>query len=413
MNAEIIAVGTELLLGQIVNTNAQFLSQELSRLGINVYFQTVVGDNSMRLQETFENALSRADVIVLTGGLGPTKDDLTKETVAKTLGLELELHEESLRKIKGFFASIHREMSHNNEKQAYLPKGCNVLINDNGTAPGCLIEKNGKIVVMLPGPPQEMEPMFKASVYPYLRSKTTEIIYSKVLRIFGIGESALEERLNDLIDRQSNPTIAPYAKQGEVTLRITAKCENEVQAEKMIQPIEDEIRNRLGIAVYGEGEESLEEVVSKLLLEKGVTLATAESCTGGLLGEKITRIPGISAVYLAGVITYSNEAKMKLLGVSEETLTLHGAVSSQTAKEMARGIRDSSNSDIGISITGIAGPGGGTEEKPIGLVYVGMSTREKCWYKELRLAGSRQRIRNMTTMYALDTIRRYLLETYR
>ncbi|MDK2798416.1 MAG: nicotinamide-nucleotide amidase [Clostridiales bacterium] len=409
MNAEIIAVGTELLLGQILNTNAQFLSVELSNLGINVYFQTVVGDNQQRLKETFHTALKRADIVILTGGLGPTKDDLTKEIVAETLGLSLELHKESLDRIKTFFAAMHREMASNNEKQAYLPKGSIVLINNNGTAPGCIIEKDDKIVVMLPGPPKEMKPMFRESVYPYLRKKTSNIIYSRVLRIFGIGESSLEQKLIDIIDNQNNPTVAPYAQEGEVTLRITAKCENEEAAEKLIVPVENEIRNRLGITVYGVGEESLEEVTAKLLMEKEITLATAESCTGGLLAEKITRIPGISKSFITGVVTYSNASKIQLLGVSIDTLNQYGAVSAQTALEMAKGIRERSNTDIGISVTGIAGPGGGSEEKPVGLVYIGMATRQKCWYSELRLIGNREKIRNITTLNALDMIRRYLL----
>ncbi len=409
MNAEIIAVGTELLLGQIVNTNAQFLSERLSQLGINVYFQVVVGDNEKRLTQTLQQGLERSDLIILTGGLGPTKDDLTKETIAKILELPLELHEKSLKRIKDFFSSIHRKMAENNTKQAFLPKDAMVLQNDNGTAPGCLIEKNNKIVIMLPGPPKEMQPMFNNYVAPYLRSKTSETIYSKVLRIFGVGESSLEVKLEDLLEKQSNPTIAPYAKQCEVTLRITSKCKTEEEANQLIEPVEQEIRNRLGMTVYGEGEEILEVVVAKLLMKKGLTIATAESCTGGLLAEKFTRVPGISRSFSRGVITYSNESKMELLGVKENTLMQYGAVSAQTALEMAQGIREHSNVDIGVSITGIAGPGGGTEEKPVGLVYVGISTKERTWFKELRLTRSRDRIRNMTTMHALDMVRRYIL----
>ncbi len=410
MNAEIIAVGTELLLGEIVNTNAQFLSDRLSQLGINVYYQVVVGDNKKRLSQTLQASLERSDMVILTGGLGPTKDDLTKETIAETLALPLELHEESLKRIKDFYTSIHREMAKNNIKQAYLPKGATVLKNDNGTAPGCIIEKNNKVVVMLPGPPREMQPMFNNSVYPFLRRKTSDAIYSKVLRIFGVGESSLEEKLEDLFEEQSNPTIAPYAKQGEVRLRITSKCKSEEEANKLIAPVEEEIRKRLGVTVYGEGEETLEKVVAKLLMEKNLTIATAESCTGGLLAEKITRVPGISKSFTKGVITYSNESKMELLGVKKETLQEFGAVSAQTAVQMAQGIRERSNVDIGVSITGIAGPGGGTKEKPVGLVYVGVSTEERTWFKELRLSRSRENIRYRTTMHALDMVRRYMVE---
>ncbi|MGE4283824.1 MAG: competence/damage-inducible protein A [Clostridia bacterium] len=409
MNAEIIAVGTELLLGQILNTNAQYLSVELSQLGIDVFYQTVVGDNQKRLEEALQNALDRTDIVILTGGLGPTKDDLTKETVAQIMGLSLVPHQESLDRIKSFFHKMHRVMTNNNEKQALLPEGSIVLLNDNGTAPGCIIEKNGKTIVMLPGPPKEMQPMFKQSVYPYLRNKSPYIIHSHVLRIFGIGESALEEQLADIFESQSNPTIAPYAKQGEVTLRITAKCEDVENAEKLIQPVEDEIRSRLGITVYGVEEESLEEVTCRLLMDKGVSVATAESCTGGLLSERFTSIPGISKCFHMGAITYSNDSKAELLGVSSHTLDRYGAVSSQTALEMADGIRKKSDADIGISVTGIAGPGGGSQEKPVGLVYIGISTPDKKWYKELHLTGNRERIRNMIVMNTLDIIRKHLL----
>jgi len=333
---------------------------------------------------------------------------LTKETVAKLLDLPLELHQESLTRIQEYFLRMHREMAPNNEKQAYVPKGCRVLPNEYGTAPGCIIEKENKVVIMLPGPPKEMEPMFKNYVYPYLRNKTNDVIYSKVLRVFGIGESALEQKIMDLIDSQTNPTVALYAKQGEVTIRITAKEKDETGAMKLIEPMENEIRRRLGTAVYGIDEESLEEVTCRLLMEKKLTIATAESCTGGLLAEKITRIPGISQCFNMGVITYSNEAKQKILGVSGETLNKYGVVSSQTVIEMARGIQKYSNADIGVAITGIAGPGGGTATKPVGLVYVGISTRKECWYNELHLSGNRERIRELTTMNALDMVRRYL-----
>ncbi|NLY44228.1 MAG: competence/damage-inducible protein A [Clostridiaceae bacterium] len=410
MKAEIIAVGTELLLGQILNTNAQYLSVQLSQLGIDVFFQTVVGDNAMRLEETVRTALQRAEVVILTGGLGPTKDDLTKETVAKILDIPLKLHQESLDRIKGYFEKMCRPMSSNNEKQAMLPEGCIVLPNDVGTAPGCIVEKDKNIVILLPGPPNEMQLMFKQHVYPYLRSRSPFIIYSKVLRVFGTGEASLAEELMDIFENQTNPPVTPYAKQGEVTLRITAKAENEEEAKKLIEPLEQEIRKRLGKRIYGIDEESLEQVVARLLMEQKKTLATAESCTGGLLAQKITSIPGISQCFNTGVITYSNESKVKLLGVLQETLDKFGAVSHQTALEMAEGIRNRYKADIGIAITGIAGPGGGTSKKPVGLVYIGMAVPDKSWYQELHLSGTRERIRNLSTMYALDMIRLYLLE---
>ncbi len=410
MNAEIIAVGTELLLGQILNTNAQFLSQKLSQLGVNVFFQTTVGDNENRLKEALEAALYRADVVILTGGLGPTKDDLTKETVAEVMQIPLIIDDESAQRIKNYFFSMGREMPQSNLKQAYMPGGCKILSNDKGTAPGCIIEMNGKIVILLPGPPNEMEPMFNNHVFSYIRSKNNNVIHSKVLRVFGIGESALEENISHIIDLQSNPTIAPYAKQGEVVLRITAKSEDVGISMGLIRPIEDKIREIFGDMVYGEGDDnSLEQTVSEYLIDSGITIATAESCTGGMLAERLTRMPSISKCFGRGVITYSNEAKIKLLGVSTNTLDKYGAVSMQTAMEMADGIRKISGADLGVSITGIAGPDGGTEVKPVGLVYLGMSTAQETWSKELRLTGSRERIRNMSVMYALDMIRLYVL----
>lgn len=411
MNAEILAVGTELLLGQILNTNAQFISQEFSGLGINVFFQTVVGDNENRLKECIKTALDRSDIVILTGGLGPTKDDLTKETVSKVMEIPLELNKEIENKIRKYFEPIGNSMPQNNLKQAYLPKGCVILDNNKGTAPGCIVEKNGKIAILLPGPPNELEPMFKEHVYPYIRSKNSNVIYSKVLRVFGIGESALEQKLSKIIDNQNNPTIAPYAKQGEVILRLTSKSENEEEAKEIIKPVEMMIRTLLGDMVYGEGDDnSLEQTVSELLIKKKIKIATAESCTGGLLAEKLTRTPGISTCYDRGVITYSNESKTELLGVSVDILDKYGAVSFQSAMEMADGIRRISSSDIGISITGIAGPEGGTLSKPVGQIFIAISTTNKTWYKELRLSGSRERIRNMSAMNALDMVRTYLLE---
>ncbi len=411
MNAEILAVGTELLLGQILNTNAQFISQEFSGLGINVFFQTVVGDNENRLKECIKTALDRSDIVILTGGLGPTKDDLTKETVSKVMEIPLELNKEIENKIRKYFEPIGNSMPQNNLKQAYLPKGCVILDNNKGTAPGCIVEKNGKIAILLPGPPNELEPMFKEHVYPYIRSKNSNVIYSKVLRVFGIGESALEQKLSKIIDNQNNPTIAPYAKQGEVILRLTSKSENEEEAKDIIKPVEMMIRTLLGDMVYGEGDDnSLEQTVSELLIKKKIKIATAESCTGGLLAEKLTRTPGISTCYDRGVITYSNESKTELLGVSVDILDKYGAVSFQSAMEMADGIRRISSSDIGISITGIAGPEGGTLSKPVGQIFIAISTTNKTWYKELRLSGSRERIRNMSAMNALDMVRTYLLE---
>jgi nicotinamide-nucleotide amidase len=411
MNAEIIAVGTELLLGQIANTNAQYISQELSNLGINVFYHTVVGDNPKRLEDTFKSALKRSDMIIFTGGLGPTKDDLTKETIANTLGLKLAVNEESLKRLNSYFEKMNRAMTENNKKQTYLPETSIALQNDNGTAPGCIIDKNDKIVIMLPGPPREMKPMFRNGVLPHISNKTSCVLRSKVLRFFGIGESSLDDQLSDLIDSQTNPTIAPYAQLGEVVLRITGRGKDEKEAISLIVPVEEEIRNRLGKFIYGEGDEnSLAEVTAKMLINNNVKIGTAESCTGGLLAKTLTDIPSISATFSRGLVTYSNESKMELLGVRKDTLEIYGAVSKETAIEMAEGLVKNSDIELAVSITGIAGPDGGTEEKPVGLVFLGFATKEKSWVKEIRNVGNRDRIRKITVLHALDSIRKYILE---
>jgi len=409
MNAEIIAVGTELLMGQIVNTNAQYISSRLPEVGVNVYFHSVVGDNRKRLIDCLEISLSRSDVVIMTGGLGPTQDDLTKETVAEILGKKLVLHEESLEKIESYFKKLNRTMSDNNIKQAYLPEGCIVIRNDNGTAPGCIIESGKKVVIMLPGPPSEMIPMFENTVIPYFMEKEKSMLVSKHLRIIGIGESALEERLMDLIENQTNPTIAPYAKEGEVTLRVTANCTNREEGERIIAPVVEEIQKRLGQMVYTLEDKPLYQVVGEMLIEKNITVALAESCTGGLIAGQLTNVPGISQVFERGVVSYSNKAKMECLGVNPDTLHKYGAVSRETAVEMARGIRKAAGTDIGVSVTGIAGPGGGTAEKPVGLVYIALADKDNVECKELRLAGSRAKIRNITVLNSLDMIRRYVL----
>ncbi|MBU5226658.1 competence/damage-inducible protein A [Clostridium senegalense] len=408
MKCEIIAVGTELLLGDILNTNAQYLSRRLSELGIFCYHQSVVGDNPQRLKETYELAFKRADLVITTGGLGPTKDDLTKEISFEFFRKESVLHEESLKRIEDRFEKMGREMAKNNIKQAYFPKDAIVLRNDNGTAPGCIINENNKILINLPGPPKEMKPMFENSVVPYLSNFQKVVLTSKVLRVIGIGESAAEEMISHIIENQTNPTVAPYAKDGEVTFRITATAENENKAKELIVPIEEELKEIFKENLYGEGDDTLEDVLGKFLVENNLTVSTAESCTGGLLGAKLINYPGISAVFLEGAITYSNDAKMRTLGVKEETLKEFGAVSSETAKEMAEGIAKRCGARIGISTTGIAGPGGGTDEKPVGLVYIGVYIDGKVSTKKLNLLGNRQQIRNRATQCALDFLRRKL-----
>lgn len=409
MKAEILAVGTEILLGDIVNTNAHYLSKRLADLGISVYHQSVVGDNEERLLKAYELAFERADIVIATGGLGPTKDDLTKEIGAQYFNKRLILHEESLNYIKSYFSKMNRPMSSGNEKQAYLPEGGIILKNDNGTAPGCIIEENNQILVMLPGPPREMAPMFENYVVPYFQKFSDGVLVSKVLRVAGLGESAMAEKVEDIMESQTNPTIAPYAKDNEAILRITSKGSTKEEAEALIVPVEKAIRERLEINVYGEGDTTLEAVVGEMLVKENLTIATAESCTGGLLAGTLINYPGISSVFLEGAITYSNEAKMKRLGVKEETLAAFGAVSEQTAAEMAEGIAKAAGTDIGISVTGIAGPGGGTEEKPVGLVYVGLYLKEKVKVKKLNLSGDRQKIRQRTVVSALDWLRRELL----
>lgn len=410
MKAEILAVGTEILLGNIVNTNAHYISNRLAELGIEVYHQSVVGDNAERLKEAYELAFSRSDLVITTGGLGPTKDDLTKEVAFDYFGKEAILHEESLKSIENFFNKININMDKSNIKQAYFPKDAIIMNNSVGTAPGCIIQDNDKILAVLPGPPREMKAMFEECLVPYLKKFQQGVLESKTLRIIGIGESKVASMIEDIIDNSVNPTVAPYAKEGEVTLRITAKAKDPEEASKLILPIEKEIRNRLGEAVYGEGEVSIEEVVGKLLVDNKLTIAIAESCTGGLLSGALINYPGISEVFKEGFITYTNEAKMKRLKVKKEVLEKYGAVSSQTAAEMAEGAAKAAGTDIAVSTTGIAGPGGGSDEKPVGLVFVGLYIKGEVKTKELNLIGDRQKIRNATVIRTLEWLRREILK---
>jgi len=409
MNAEILAVGTELLMGQIANTNAQYISQRLNAIGINVYYHSVVGDNPIRLRTTLELALNRSDVVIMTGGLGPTQDDLTKETVSDIMGEKLVLHEESLKRIEEYFKRLNRPMMKNNIKQAYLPENCIVIKNDNGTAPGCIIEKENKTVVMLPGPPSEMRPMLDEFVIPHLKAKSPEKIVSKYLRVFGIGESLLEEKLIHLIENQDNVTVATYAKEGEVTVRITTKSKDEEAAIRELASVENEIHKIIGDALYSSEDKELYQVVGEMLIDKGITIAFAESCTGGLISSVLTDLPGISAVFDRAVVSYSNRSKVENLSVKQETLDKYGAVSRETAIEMAEGIRKVAGTDLGLSVTGIAGPDGGTELKPVGLVYVALASKDGTECKELRLNGNRKKIRNYTVLNSFDMIRRWLM----
>ncbi|MFT5875721.1 MAG: nicotinamide-nucleotide amidase [Clostridium sp.] len=409
MKAEILAVGTEILLGDIVNTNSQYISKRLADLGISVYHQSVVGDNPERLLEAYRLAFSRVDLVIATGGLGPTKDDITKEIAFEYFGKQSVVHEASLKIIEGHFKDMNRTMGESNKKQAYFPTDAVILPNNNGTAPGCIIEENEKIIALLPGPPWEMKPMFEEAVVPYLQKFKQGVLVSKVLRVIGVGESSAAEMIEDILDNQTNPTVAPYAKAGEMTFRITAKAITQVEGIKLIAPMEAEIRRRLGSNIYGEGNATLEGVLGEMLVNKKLTIATAESCTGGMVAAKLINYPGISSVFMDGAVTYSNEAKINRLGVSRETLDKYGAVSSEVAEEMARGIAKTAGTSIGISTTGIAGPDGGTAEKPVGLVYVGLCINGEVKSKMLKLSGNRQKIRERATIELLDLVRRELL----
>ena len=410
LTCELLAVGTELLLGEIANTDAQMLSQGLSELGISVYHHTVVGDNPQRLKETVEIAKKRADIIITTGGLGPTADDLTKETIAAAFGKKLVLDQPSLERLYSRWS--FGTMTKNNERQAWLPEGCTVLVNDWGTAPGCVFEAEGCTVIMLPGPPRECKAMWEHRARPYLEKMTGGAIVSHFIRLYGIGESAMEDKIAYIMDKAVNPSAAPYAKEGECLVRVTAKGETHEEAEELTKPLMDEICNALKDYVYGIDANSLEEVVVSLLKEKKLTIATAESCTGGYISKRLTDIPGVSEVFLGGLVTYSNESKINLLGVNAETIEKHGAVSRETAYEMASKVAEKMGADIGVGITGIAGPGGGSEEKPVGLVYVGVCFKGETEVFELprRKNSTRERIRLSAASSALDLVRRQVLK---
>lgn len=405
MTAEILCVGTEILLGDIVNTNAAYIAKGLAAHGIGCYYQTVVGDNPQRLEQCLDTAMKRADIVIMTGGLGPTYDDLTKETVAKHFELEMELHQPSLDYLTEVFRHFNRPMTDNNIKQAYMPVGATVFHNDRGTANGLMVQGSGKIAIMMPGPPREMTAMFDNHVIPYLQSLSDGVLLSHNLHLYGIGESTVEHELRQYMESHTNPTIAPYAKEGEVLLRVTAKAATKKEAEKLIAPVIEELTTELSQYVYGVDIENLQTALVQALLEKQQTIATAESCTGGLVSKRITEVPGSSAVFGCGLCTYSNDMKMSLLGVSAETLERYGAVSEQTALEMAKGVRRVSGADIGLSVTGIAGPDGGTEEKPVGLVYIAVAAEGYAKAKELRLSrgygGERELIRWQAASNAL------------
>ncbi|TCL44570.1 competence/damage-inducible protein A [Harryflintia acetispora] len=406
-SAEILCIGTEILMGNIVNTNATYIARGLANLGINVYHQSVVGDNPERLRDSLRLAFSRADIVITTGGLGPTYDDLSKETIAGYFGRQLVLDPESLEKIEGYFRRSGRQMTENNKKQAYMPKDCTIFENKNGTAPGCAIEQDGKIAILLPGPPREMGPMFEHCVLPYLSRFQDTVLVSRNLHFFGIGESALEARLYGLMTGSTNPTVAPYAKTGEVMLRVTASVRREEDAPALIEPVIGQIKELAGEYLYGIDVGDLQTAAVRALMQKGLHAATAESCTGGLVSKRLTEVDGASRVFECGVCSYSCEMKEQLLGVRHETLAHFGAVSRECAREMAAGVRRLSGADIGVAVTGNAGPKA-SEEKPVGLVYVAVDSGRCREVLELQISreddDAREYIRTIASSHALHLL---------
>lgn len=407
--AELIAVGTELLLGNIANTDAQMISQGLSQLGINVYYHTVVGDNPQRVRQAVDIARGRADILITTGGLGPTCDDLTKVAVAQAFGKELVYHEPSAQRIRERFAARGTPVTENNFQQAMVPEGCTVLDNDWGTAPGVAFASGGTHVLMLPGPPRECEKMFRHRALPYLQKLSDGVIASRTVKTFGIGESAAEALLRDLMNALHNPTLAPYAKPTGTELRITAHAPTREEALRLIAPVEEQVKAILKDKVIGVDVDSLEEVCFALLKDRGLTVGTAESCTGGLLAKLLTDLPGSSAVFRGGVVSYTNGVKAGLLGVPQDLLDRYGAVSPQVAEAMAQGAKAALGCDIALSTTGVAGPDADDRGNPIGLVYLGLAWGDQCQVTEFRAGPvERERVRRQAAQTALDLLRRHL-----
>ncbi len=410
MKAEIVTIGSELLLGQIVDTNASYLAAELAALGIDMHFKTTVGDNWFRVQHALSQALNRADVVLTSGGLGPTMDDLTREAAASVFGRPLLLDQTALEDLEEFFRRRGRVMTENNRKQAHLPKGSIVIRNNWGTAPGFILEDGPRTLACLPGVPTELKGMFHAAVAPYLVKKRGEgsVIVSRTLHFSGIGESALEDAVKDILAEQTNPTVAPYASAGHVKLRITAKAENQAVCEALIQPMEDRLVSRLEPYFLGVNGATLEGAVGDLLQKRQATVAVAESCTGGLIGHRLTNTPGSSAYFSCGFITYSNEAKKRYLGVPGSTLQEHGAVSEATARSMANGVRKAAGTTWGLAVTGIAGPAGGSAAKPVGTVHLCAAGPDGACHEEHFFRGERLQIKERSAQAALDLLRRSL-----
>ena len=408
MKAEIIAVGTELLMGEILNSNSRDIARELYNLGIDVYHQSVVGDNLNRVSKELETAFERADLVITTGGLGPTRDDLTKEAAAHFLKREMILDEESIRHLEDFFGSRGLPLNEGNKRQAYFPEGAKIIPNENGTAPACIIEFDEKVLVILPGPPREVIPLMEKYIIPYLEKRTGKVFISDIINISGIGEGHMEEKIMDIIEAQENPTVAPYAKEHGLTLRVTASASTEQEARLLLEPVVKKVCDRLGMDVYAIGDTTLEAVVASLLIEQNLSISVAESCSGGLLAGRLINYPGISKVFKEGFITYSNESKINTLGVDSKILSKYGAVSEEVAKQMAKGAADRAKSDVALSITGIAGPDGGTDEKPVGLVYIGLYLLGEVKVMKMDSWGSRDNVRRRAVSQALDMLRREL-----
>ena len=407
MKTAILSVGTEILFGQIVNTNTVYLSQQMNMLGFDVMYHYTVGDNPKRVEEMIDLAFQDCDLILTTGGLGPTQDDLTKEVACKALDDTLVMMDDVLEEITKYFKTLGREMTENNKKQAIMPSRATVFHNDAGTAPGFALEKDGKYIICMPGPPREMKRMFQKSVVPFLQSMIDGALYYRQIRFFGIGESMLETQLLDLIDNQTDPTLATYAKEGECSLRIASKRATEEEAEHAVDEMLEKVKERVGHYIYSCDDEELAQVVADRLMEQGLTLSSAESCTGGMFASTMTDIPGISQCFDRGLVTYSNQAKMEELGGSAGTLEKFGAVSEETALEMVEGLKRVSGSDVCISVTGIAGPGGGSEEKPVGLVYIGFSYGDKKICKKIQMRNvNRSWNRHYTLLCMLNVIYR-------
>ncbi|MBM7613729.1 competence/damage-inducible protein A [Alkaliphilus hydrothermalis] len=408
MKASIVCVGTELLIGKTTESNSYFLADEMRQYGIYTHHKLIVEDNLKQMVPLMEIALKASDIVVVTGGLGPTLDDITREAVAELTGLPLEINEEAKEHLVQLMSSFNRNFTKNNYRQVYFPKGSKVLKNNNGTASGFITTVNDKMIVVLPGPPREMKPMFQEQVMPIIQEMSPLVFVKRQLNFVGIGESSLEDTLGELMTKQDNPTLATYAGYGSVSLVVTSSGATEEECQERLAPVLKEIEEKVGQYIFSEDKITLEEILQKQLLEKQMTLSVAESCTGGQLASKLTALPGISSVFEGGFVTYSNESKVKVLGVPEETLKTYGAVSEETALAMIKGLKEKLETDCCISITGIAGPGGATEQKPVGLVYIGVNVLEDYEVHQFNFTGNRGRVQNLAVLTAMNLLRKAL-----